>query len=229
MLDLAERWRQTVISIGVWLVAGVFVVILRLWSASLRKDTSQLAKLDRYVAKGHQVLAVFWHGKYLPLFPLAQGRHAVVITVQSFRGRVIGEICKNFGYRPVLLPVTAKAHGFPALVEQVRQGASLIALAIDGPVGPYHRIRAGALNLSALHGVVLVPVGVASSRRIVLNSRWDKQEMPLPFSRVAVAVGDLIDLAQRESHGETARLEDVVRRGMETVECDAKETLARPN
>lgn len=226
---MAERWRQIVISIAVWMVSSAFIVILRLWSAALRKETSQLEKLDRYVAEGHQVLAVFWHGKYLPLFPLARGKHAVVITVQSFRGRVIGEICKAFGYRPVLLPMTARAHGFPALVEQVRQGASLIALAIDGPSGPYHRIRSGALNLSALHGVVLVPVGVASSRKIVLNSRWDKQEIPLPFSRVVVAVGDAIDLSQHGEQGEGARLEDVVHRGMDAVERDARSILGGLN
>lgn len=220
---MAERWRRIATLVGVGLVAGTFVGILRLWSAALRKETSQLDKLDQYVAEGHQVLAVFWHGKYLPLFPLAQGKHAVVITVQSFRGRVIGEICKSFGYRPVLLPMAARAHGFPALVQQVRERASLIALAIDGPAGPYHRIRSGALNLSAGHGVVLVPVGVASSRKIVLKSRWDKQEMPLPFSRVAVAVGELIDLSQ---YGESARLEDVVHQAMEAVEREARDILA---
>lgn len=223
---MAGRWRQIVTSIGVGLVGMGFVAILRLWSAALRKDTSQLDKLDRYVAEGHQVLAIFWHGKYLPLFPLAKGRQAVVITVDSFRGRVIGLICRKFGYRPVLLPAATHAHGFPALVQQVREGACLIALAVDGPTGPYHRIRSGALNLSALHGVVLAPVGVASSRKIVLRSRWDKQEVPLPFSRVAVAVGDIIDLSQLGTQAPKGRLEDVVRQGMDAVESDAAAILA---
>jgi len=222
---MAERWRKVATSIGVGVVAGAFVTILRLWSAALCKETSQLDKLDRYVAEGHQVLAVFWHGKYLPLFPLARGKHAVVITVDSFRGRVIGTICKRFGYRPVLLPTAGNAHGFPAIVQQVRERASLIALALDGPSGPYHRIRSGALNLSSLHGVVLVPVGVASSRKIVLRSRWDKQEVPLPFSRVAVAVGDLIDLSRIGSQPGISNLEEIVRKGMDAVEREVIEIL----
>jgi lysophospholipid acyltransferase (LPLAT)-like uncharacterized protein len=224
---MAERFRQIATSIGVSLVAGSFVAILRIWSAALRKDTRQLDKLDQYVAEGHQVVAVFWHGKYLPLFPLAKGRRAIVITVSSFRGRVIGEICKRFGYRPVLLPTEANTHGFPALVQQVREGAGLIALALDGPTGPYHRIRSGALKLSAFHGVVLAPVGVASSHRIVLRSRWDKQEAPLPFSRVAVAVGDIIDLSRDGDRGGNTELEDVVREGMDAVEREAREILER--
>jgi len=222
---MAERWRKIAVSLGVGAVAGCFIAVLWIWSALLRKDTEQLGKLDRYVAEGHQVLAVFWHGKYLPLFPLAKDTHAVVITVNSFRGRVIAAICRWFGYRPVLLPIEANAHGFPALVQQAKENAGLIALALDGPSGPFHRIRSGALHLSALHGVVLAPVGVASSRKIVMTSRWDKQELPLPFSRVAIAVGEMIDLTQHGEQQDVAHLEEIVRQGMVTVEREAGDIL----
>jgi lysophospholipid acyltransferase (LPLAT)-like uncharacterized protein len=222
---MGERWRQMATAMMVGLIAGVMVTILRLWSATLRKQTSQLGRLDRYMADGRQVLAVFWHGKYLPLFPLAKGKHAVVITINSFRGRVIGEICKRFGYRPVLLPVDANAHGFPALVDQVKGNAGLIALALDGPTGPFHRIRSGALTLSAVHGVVLAPIGLASSRKIVMRSRWDRQEAPLPFSRVAVAVGDRIELHHKLDEVGAMPMEEIVRQAMEAVERQARELL----
>ena len=222
---MGERWRQIATAMAVGLVAGVMVAILRVWSATLRKQTSQLERLDRYMADGRQVLAVFWHGKYLPLFPLAKGKHAVVITINSFRGRVIGEICKRFGYRPVLLPADVNAHGFPALVAQVKGHASLIALALDGPSGPFHRIRSGALTLSAVHGVVLAPIGVASARKIVIRSRWDKQELPLPFSRVAVAVGDRIELHHKVEEGGAMPMEEIVRQAMDAVEGQARELL----
>ena len=219
---MVERGRRIAVSIGVGIVAGSFIAVLWLWSALLRKDTRQLDRLDRYIAEGHQVLAVFWHGKYLPLFPLAKGKHAVVITLNSFRGRVIGKICNSFGYRSVLLPTETNAHGFPALVQQAKERASLIALALDGPSGPYHRIRSGALHL---HGVVLAPIGVASSRKIVLGSRWDKHEAPLPFSRVALAVGDMIDLTQIGGQSGVSHLEEIVRKGMDEVEREAMDIL----
>ena len=224
---MAERLRQMVVSIGVRIVAGALITVLWAWSATLRKDAAQLDKLDHYVAEGHQVLAIFWHGTYLPLFPLAKGRHAVVITMDSFRGRVIGAISEWFGYRPVLLPSEANAHGFPALVQQAREHASLMALALDGPSGPYHRIRSGALRLSALHGVVLAPIGVASSHRIVLKSRWDKQEMPLPFSRIAIAVGDKIELTQSDDQRDIIQLEDIVRKCLDAVEFEAGDILRK--
>ena len=222
---MGERRRQLATAMAVGLVAGLMVAILRVWSATLRKDTRQLDRLDDYIAGGRQVLAVFWHGKYLPLFPLAKGKHAVVITINSFRGRVIGEICKRFGYRPVLLPADANAHGLPALVDQVKGNASLLALALDGPTGPLHRIRSGALTLSAVHGVVLAPVGVANSHKVVMRSRWDKQEAPLPFSRIAVAVGEMVDLSQDGDRLDIKQLEQIVREKMDSVEREAESIL----
>ncbi|KQU92429.1 hypothetical protein ASD12_05885 [Mesorhizobium sp. Root102] len=64
-------------------------VILRVWSALWRKNAEQILLLDRLLAEGAPVLALFWHGKYFPLFALAEGRHATVFVGQSFRGEVI--------------------------------------------------------------------------------------------------------------------------------------------
>ena len=220
---MAEPLRRLATRLGVRLVAGLMIAILWCWSATLRKETRQLERLDRAIADGHQVLAVFWHGKYTPLFPLASGRQAVVITVDSFRGQVIGRISRWFGYRPVLLPAEVKTRGFPALVQQVESNARLIALALDGPSGPFHRIRSGALKLSAVHGVKIAPIGVASSHALVLTSRWDRQVVPLPFSRVVIAVGDMIDLSQA-GDADVPR-EDIVRSGMEAAEREAEAIL----
>ena len=223
--SLTIRIGRVTTQMGVRIVAGFLIVILWCWSALLRKETKQLDTLDRYIAEGHQVLAVFWHGKFAPLFTLASGRQAVVITVDSFRGRVIGIISQWFGYRPVLLSAKVKTRGFPAMVQQVREKASLIALALDGPAGPLHRIRSGALQLSSLHGVKLVPIGVASSHKMVLNSRWDRQVLPMPFSRVVIAVGDMIDLSRLDGRHGNLQLENIVRKGMDAAERDAEAIL----
>ncbi|MDP2118778.1 MAG: hypothetical protein Q8K28_02630 [Hoeflea sp.] len=222
---MGESWRRIAVSLAVRVVAGTLIALLSAWSATLRKQTRQLERLDRYIAEGHQVLAVFWHGKYAPLFALASGRQAVVITVDSFRGQVIGKISRWFGYRPVLLPAEVKTRGFPALVEQVESNAKLIALALDGPTGPLQRIRSGALKLSSHHGVKLVPIGVASSHKLELTSRWDRQVVPLPFSRVVIAVGDMIDLSRLDSEAGIPQMEDIVRSGMDAAEGDAEAIL----
>jgi lysophospholipid acyltransferase (LPLAT)-like uncharacterized protein len=39
-------------------------------------------------------------------------------------------------------------------------------------------------------GAVLVPIGSACARAKVLTRAWDRMALPLPFSRVAVVVGE---------------------------------------
>lgn len=166
-------------------------LLLSAWCLTLNRQVQELAKLDQMIENGQRVQAMFWHGKYLPLFALAKGRNAVVLTVDSFRGNVIANICLWFGYQPVKLPV--KGRGMQVLAVHFNHTNQLYAVALDGPLGPYHRIKHGAVQLAIEQGVQLVPIGVQSKRKIVLNSRWDKQEIPLPFSKVSITVGDVID------------------------------------
>lgn len=215
------------------LVAGaseVFALVLSgllyAWCALLRKNTVQLARLGQYVADGNQVLAVFWHGTYFPLFALARGTNAVVLTSDSFRGLVIAGICRRFGYKPVLLPAEARGNGLSTLVQLFEKRPGLVALALDGPVGPFHRIHSGALRLSAHNGVKLVPLGIAIERKIILTSRWDRQEIPLPGSRITLAVGDMIDLAKQPGELAPEAWQSSVQQGMDLAWQEADGLLA---
>jgi hypothetical protein len=70
----------------------------------------------------------------------------------------------------------------------------------------------GIIKLAQISGRPIFPISLATSRRIVLDN-WDRSEINLPFSRVAIVVGDPIRvptdadaqiLEQRRSELETA-------------------------
>ena len=172
--------------------------LLLAWSSLLRKNTTHLVKLRRYVDDGNQVLALFWHGNFIFRSScLPRGTNAVVLTNDSFRGRVIGRhlpplwphsgslACRNQRQRVV---------AFDPVVHPPASGAGCPCPGWTyGPVSSDS--QSGAIYLSAQKGVRLVPIGVASQRKLALSCRWDRQQIPLPGSRVALAVGDMINLA----------------------------------
>lgn len=165
-------------------------MILRVWSASWRKNTEQILLLDRLLAEGAPVLVVFWHGKYFPLFALAEGRNATVFVGQSFRGEVIARICRRFGYDAVLIP--AYSHGGDAykfMVERL-SATKLGVLAVDGPLGPYHEVKPSTVRLASQLQFLIVPVSVASDPKCVMASRWDQRELPHPLATVGMSVGE---------------------------------------
>lgn len=62
------------------------------------------------------------------------------------------------------------------------------AITPDGPRGPVHEFKPGAVMLSQLTGKPILPISVAASRTWRFRT-WDQFELPLPFSRIAIAYG----------------------------------------
>ena len=195
--------------------------LLRATHLSWRKDYAELAQLDR-VLSSERTLVVFWHGKYFPLFSLLWGRSACIFTSLNFRGRVIAEISRRFGYDCVLLPDSGGQQSLTLLREALglhRTGA----IAIDGPLGPYHVVKRGVLELASELGYVLQPVSAASNWKRVVHKRWDRAEIPRPFSRVTVTVGEPIRVSPSISAKGLSATKNQVRRALEVLDLRAEE------
>jgi lysophospholipid acyltransferase (LPLAT)-like uncharacterized protein len=199
---------------------------LRLWSATMRRDTAEIARIDRLLQSGERVLAIFWHGKFFPLFPLLAGRRTMIFASLSFRGRVITEICRRFGYDCVLLPDGGGKHAH-ALIRAALTDHQAGGFAVDGPLGPYHVIKRGVVEAASEFGFVLLPVSVAMSRAWVDRRRWDLRETPLPFTSIALAVGDPIAVPRSLGRGEAAAIRAVARAALEQGDERAAERLRR--
>jgi lysophospholipid acyltransferase (LPLAT)-like uncharacterized protein len=76
----------------------------------------------------------------------------------------------------------------------VRHNASPVILP-DGPQGPRHHCKPGSLLLAQLSGAPVLPMAATASSSWQLPT-WDGLQLPLPFSRVTVAVGDPFTLPQ---------------------------------
>lgn len=57
----------------------------------------------------------------------------------------------------------------------------------DGPRGPRFVFKPGAILLAQMSGRPMLPLAYAASRAILFH--WDRFVIPLPFSRIVIAVG----------------------------------------
>ncbi len=86
------------------------------------------------------------------------------------------------------------AAGLKAMVRRMRRAKLDAAFAVDGPKGPKGVVRSegggvGASMAARLSGGVVIPMASACAKKKVLERAWDRFELPLPFTRVAVALG----------------------------------------
>ncbi len=174
----------------IWLWGALITATLHLLRASWRVDTQGLQQFDRMLIEHTRVLVVFWHGSYVPLFALLKQRDATVLVSDSFRGRVLAEVCRRFGYRGVV--VTRDRHGQDTAALQAASASHTLALAADGPLGPLHVVKPGAVRFASTLGFAVVPAVAVGRRSWIAARRWDRMQIPCPFTRVALVIGSPI-------------------------------------
>ena len=69
------------------------------------------------------------------------------------------------------------------------------AITPDGPRGPLHEFKPGAIMLSQITGKPILPIAVAHARKYTFKT-WDAFEVPLPFSRVAIVYGEPVKVSR---------------------------------
>ena len=69
------------------------------------------------------------------------------------------------------------------------------AITPDGPRGPLHEFKPGAIMLAQITGKPILPIAVAHSRKVTFRT-WDSFELPLPFSRIAIVYGEPVKVSR---------------------------------
>jgi lysophospholipid acyltransferase (LPLAT)-like uncharacterized protein len=80
------------------------------------------------------------------------------------------------------------------------------AITPDGPRGPLHEFKPGAVMLAQITGKPILPVSVAASRTWTFKT-WDQFELPLPFSRVVIAYGEPVKVPRAMDADGLARMQ----------------------
>jgi lysophospholipid acyltransferase (LPLAT)-like uncharacterized protein len=158
--------------------------IVRAWLALLR------VRVHGVVPEG-PVVWVFWHGAQMALLARKRRPTAVLVSL-SKDGELQAGVMRRHGMIVVRGSSSRRAAGgLRGLLRELAKGRD-VAFAVDGPRGPLHRAKPGAIACARSAGAKLVPLGVHASSAIVLRA-WDRFVIPLPFSRVDIAIGPALD------------------------------------
>ncbi len=136
-------------------------------------------------AKPGPSIYAFWHEHQLLAMSFFRDHGIRVLVSRSRDGDYISAALEDFGFRTVRSstssgPVTA----LRGLARELKRGFHA-AITPDGPRGPRQQAQPGAVFLSALTGLPLVPFGCAVDPVWRLSS-WDRFAIPQPNSRAAI-------------------------------------------
>jgi len=142
----------------------------------------------------------FWHNRmflipylhelWLPDVP------GCILSSPSGDGQIIADVCEEFRLKPVRGSSSRK--GMAALInlaDLVKQGYD-VGITPDGPRGPCYHLNPGPLKLAQLTGAYIMPISVHYDRPWTFKT-WDKFQLPRPFSKVRIILGETMPVPRR--------------------------------
>jgi lysophospholipid acyltransferase (LPLAT)-like uncharacterized protein len=139
-------------------------------------------------SRGNNVpIYTFWHDRILLATWFWRHRGIVVMTSRSFDGEYIARFIQRFGYGAARGSSTRGATG--AMVEMVRlmRAGLPAAFTIDGPKGPRHVAKMGAVLLAKKTGQPVLPFTI-TAKSFWESKSWDRFQVPKPFTRALVGI-----------------------------------------
>src|ERR1043166_1445687 len=130
-----------------------FFFLINLIGRTVRWQVEGWENWEAASRDGHVPIYTFWHNRVFLATYFWRKRGIVVMTSQSFDGEYIARFIQRFGYGAARGSSTRGATG--AVVEMVRlmRSGSPTAFTIDGPKGPKHVAKMGAVLLAKKTGI----------------------------------------------------------------------------
>jgi lysophospholipid acyltransferase (LPLAT)-like uncharacterized protein len=180
------------------LAAAAGYAFLRTLSVTLRMrwedPEDHLSTIDQ-----SPVIFALWHNRLILSLPSYRkyflGRHPhrrlVALISASKDGALLSRLMDHHGVESVRGSSSRRGgQALKELVNRTRRGYD-VAITPDGPRGPKYEVQEGVVMLAQLTGLPVVPMSAQIHSKKVLGS-WDGFQVPLPFARCDIRMGEPI-------------------------------------
>lgn len=181
------------------------------------------------LGSGEDFVIGFWHGESYCLYPALRGRRLYVVTTRDLRGDYISLICRFFGYTPIRVPDESTGGNFLFEIRKMinGEGAASLAVALDGPLGPYHEPKAFAFAAARFSRRRVLPITAECTLKLVSRRRWDRYTVPLPLGEIRLKVHMPFEVGKDDMKEDFETLRETVKKSMEMGDCHEKEERTR--
>lgn len=184
---------------------GYFVItyLVDVLCKTLKVTCKNRGVIDALKAENKNFVLAFWHGSMLLPWYTNRKQGMVSLTSKSKDGDLLAKVLKHWKYR--VIRGSSSTGGDVALgmmIDYARNKRS-ITITPDGPRGPRHKMKAGAVITAKKSGLplILVGVGIKKSRNL---SSWDKFEIPGLFTKAVLVYSDPVYVPNDLSYEDTS-------------------------
>lgn len=184
----------------------------------------------KLIAKGEPLIPCYWHqmhifGAWYMRKLQKRGLKIGFLISPSVDGEISAKLVQSWG--AVAIRGSSNRTGARALKDMyntiIKDKVSPVTTS-DGPTGPVHEFKQGAVMLAQLTQAPMLPIAYAASRYWELKT-WDKFIIPKPFSRIVIAISEPHFIAKKLSAEEMEKERIKMEKDMNDLILVAKAAL----
>lgn len=164
-----------------------------------------------------------WHANQFLVHGLEDKAHTSILVSNSIDGEVVARAVEKWGFK-----VVRGSSGKKGAVESTMQMLSrlkegeCVGIMVDGPSGPLHKVKNGAIKLAQMSGAPIVPAHWYSPQKTFISlPSWDKMKTPFGDCKIINLYGTPVYVKQDASDEELSSAKENIRTQLLDLEAKA--------
>lgn len=166
-----------------------------------------------------------WHANQFLVHGLEDKANTSILVSNSIDGEVIARAVEKWGFK-----VVRGSAGKKGAVESTMQmltrlkNGECVGIMVDGPHGPLHKVKNGAVKLAQMSGAPIVPAHWYSPQKTFINlPSWDKMKTPLGDCKILNLYGEPIYVNENATDEELSEAKENIKTQLLNLEAKAPE------
>lgn len=166
---------------------------------------------------------VMWHANQLLVHGFYNRPNTYILISNSIDGEIVARTAEKWGFK-VIRGSSGKKGAIEStmqMISKLNNGES-VAIMVDGPHGPLHKVKNGALKLAQKTGVPIIPANWYSPQKSFKSlPSWDKMKLPIGKCEIINTYGTPIYVRQDATDEDINRIKEEIRNQLLELEKEA--------
>ena len=161
-----------------------------------------------------------WHANQFLVHGLEDKAHTSILVSNSIDGEVVARAVEKWGFKVVR---KGAVESTMQMLSRLKEG-ECVGIMVDGPSGPLHKVKNGAIKLAQMSGAPIVPAHWYSPQKTFISlPSWDKMKTPFGDCKILNLYGTPVYVKQDASDEELSSAKENIRTQLLELEAKAPE------
>ena len=175
--------------------------------------------------KIYPCIYAMWHENQFLVHGIEDKAHLSIQVSNSIDGEIVARAVQKWGFKVVRGSSARKGavESTMKMITRLKEG-ECVGLMVDGPRGPLHKVKNGALKLAQKTGAAIVPAHWYSPQKTFISlPSWDKMKTPFGDCNILNIYGEPVYVREDADADELNRLKENIEKQLLDLEAKAPE------